>query len=1025
VVSREKTLEGEFFIKSTEVPLKDLPPLISGTFNVVADISPGTALFDIVSHANVTRSRNGATADALHDDWDAEKDYSLLVTMCGFDDTYKSEVRTFHKYWPKDVYTNFEFDDSIKISASGVPYIDWVSFHQASRIGVPKDRPMEFIARGSDTFTTVTPPELFPSSSVHLFGLGDEIVVNKERVLVGSGCKYTLAVEMLLRELRVPYMLHVVQQPAKGAKLEKSTQPAWYRSQQVPGSSLPVLYRRGKWMQETLSIMDAIIQDSPLQAVDSGMRLRKSMLHPLFTPERCNTIVMKYLNHEAYDEGSVRHLEGGAGKFSSTPATAVTFNPSSKDDEWYSVNPSGALLTGERREMAIMHACELCSEELSPLEAHLRTYPYCCGDEPGPDDFLRFNLLYTCLFVLAPLWRLDAPLFRGCPCIHQWLLALAERDSSPYGEEGEGRHDVSQSLIMEGNKFKRLLPNRYFASHRLGLQRDLVVEPSGPSPTAPPALYPDSILHVFGQGVKVSTGAFRNAPTTVGSMCLHTVALEMVLRELRIPYVLHLLPHTAAEVSQRAPWFTDTFRDSALIKSSTGSSGNPNTPAVYFKGRFYSTEMMQRLLGVVPSKERQQRKVEEALGGGGSNDGIDTSAIIIAYLVQQYLLEDGKSSYEDYDESRAREVLEFSTRRLLLGASHHSYNAHDHRHASKHSSRDDANGSLFMPQYSVSPSSHVAFEVMHAAGLAKSKETHYIPRAPLLPPGSPSAKGVPATTANSSPGKLSDILSRSLHSPGYGSKDDYEGGHVDSSSLTLDECVTAIFEYLNHAPADEGAEATLGGSGGNSKSNSVIDDPDWDKQSSATGGSDGASSSLSQTGGSASSSRIINRASTKVGGLSQAVRRTPQFEDALKTVVQAFAPMETHLQSHSYLCGDEPGADDFVRFSHLQPMLYTFAPLWGYDTPLFKKLPAIEAWCAKLQERDSNPFNELYHNTEHLYATGLNARREYSNRYIPDTAIGIGLGSLTDSSLKSTGAPVVKRKAKKKAASNLSSNICV
>ena len=86
---------------------------------------------------------------------------------------------------------------------------------------------------------------------------------------------------------------------------------------------------------------------------------------------------------------------------------------------------------------------------------------------------------------LAPLWGLDTHFYERCPNIHRWIERLAARPSCPFNKLGG--HSREHFLVAFGDKYKKLLHNRYFSSHKIGLERDLVLEPSGVSPRAPPA----------------------------------------------------------------------------------------------------------------------------------------------------------------------------------------------------------------------------------------------------------------------------------------------------------------------------------------------------------------------------------------------------------------------------------------------------------------------------------------------------------------------------------------------------------
>ena len=95
------------------------------------------------------------------------------------------------------------------------------------------------------------------------------------------------------------------------------------------------------------------------------------------------------------------------------------------------------------------------------------------------DDFLRFIFLSNIFMNLAPLWGLDTPFYERCPRIHDWLFRMQSRNSCPYNDRGG--HSREHFLVAFGDKYKKVLFNRYFASHAIGLERDLTLEPSGMS----------------------------------------------------------------------------------------------------------------------------------------------------------------------------------------------------------------------------------------------------------------------------------------------------------------------------------------------------------------------------------------------------------------------------------------------------------------------------------------------------------------------------------------------------------------
>ena len=81
VVYKERTVEGETYIKTIAVPLRDPPPVISGTFNIVADVLPNTSLFDIVCHAQEARDRDSKKGPDPHEAKDRTGSESDIVAQ--------------------------------------------------------------------------------------------------------------------------------------------------------------------------------------------------------------------------------------------------------------------------------------------------------------------------------------------------------------------------------------------------------------------------------------------------------------------------------------------------------------------------------------------------------------------------------------------------------------------------------------------------------------------------------------------------------------------------------------------------------------------------------------------------------------------------------------------------------------------------------------------------------------------------------------------------------------------------------
>ena len=83
---------------------------------------------------------------------------------------------------------------------------------------------------------------------MHLVGLGREIIDPRDGALkaVGGACTFGTTVEMMLLEMRVPYVLHA---------LDPDNKAAWY-GQMFEKAFTPAMYvGDGVWMQETADIV--------------------------------------------------------------------------------------------------------------------------------------------------------------------------------------------------------------------------------------------------------------------------------------------------------------------------------------------------------------------------------------------------------------------------------------------------------------------------------------------------------------------------------------------------------------------------------------------------------------------------------------------------------------------------------------------------------------------------------------------------------------------------------------------------
>ena len=130
-------------------------------------------------------------------------------------------------------------------------------------------------------------PSVQPEGYVHLVGLGREIIDpgSGAKVAVGGACTFGTSIEMILLEMRVPYVLHA---------LDPDNKAAWY-GQMFEKTFTPAMYAGdGKWMQETSDIANKVLADHAEQAVLAGLserdaatgevKVRPSLLPEEYTP---------------------------------------------------------------------------------------------------------------------------------------------------------------------------------------------------------------------------------------------------------------------------------------------------------------------------------------------------------------------------------------------------------------------------------------------------------------------------------------------------------------------------------------------------------------------------------------------------------------------------------------------------------------------------------------------------------------------------------------------------------------------
>ena len=144
---------------------------------------------------------------------------------------------------------------------------------------------------------------------MHLVGLGREIIDPRSgalKVAVGGACTFGTSIEMILLEMRVPYVLHA---------LDPDNKAAWY-GQMFEKTFTPAMYvGDGKWMQETADIANKVLADHAEQAVLAGLserdaatgevKVRPSLLPEEYTPIQNLLAGWYYCAYEPCDVGSV------------------------------------------------------------------------------------------------------------------------------------------------------------------------------------------------------------------------------------------------------------------------------------------------------------------------------------------------------------------------------------------------------------------------------------------------------------------------------------------------------------------------------------------------------------------------------------------------------------------------------------------------------------------------------------------------------------------------------------------------
>merc|ERR1711965_1026349 len=301
-------------------------------------------------------------------------------------------------------------------------------------------------------------------------------------------------------------------------------------------------------MQETSDIANKVLADHAEQAVLAGLserdaatgevKVRPSLLPEEYTPIQNLLAGWYYCAYEPCDVGSVKYVESG----------------------------SDEVLTAAERSAAFEKALDTCVEKLGTLEEHLGKHAYCCGTAPGLDDIMRFVVLQILFVNLGELWGFDAPLYARLPHMKRWMLAMRGRDSNPF------KYVHKDELYYRAHRewWTKKMPERLFPSVEVEVARlrgksagsglslpapasaesafhawapehpqcVVLCEPSGETPDSLPSVQPEGYVHLVGLGREIIDPG-SGAKVAVGGACTFGTSIEMILLEMRVPYVLH------------------------------------------------------------------------------------------------------------------------------------------------------------------------------------------------------------------------------------------------------------------------------------------------------------------------------------------------------------------------------------------------------------------------------------------------------------------------------------------------------
>ena len=460
VINAATTLEGETYMQTTEVPIRSSPPVIAGTFNIVAEIKSGSKL------EMLCRGAGGEAVGDMDDTSDrnlGSSNYSLLVTMSGFDDTYQSEVRAYHKYGTDDIFVNHTLVDCVKADKRNRPYVCWDSFHASMKKSTSFEmRPLythkRALLKESKVFTPVLP------SAIHLFGTvsgaSPDCDDRDGKVFGGSMC--TTALEFLLSEMHIPYVLYGVDIVADGYF------PSWFTHE------FPSCSKTGDD-----SVEDVLLSLSREFTVFAWFPGRdRDSSHFVSGIE---DIISRVLLSFPVSSVSLRCTE------SRLPSNSFSPKENFENILQYLNYSPGANNLNEALLKLVLY--------LRPLETRLNLEMYCCGDSAGVDDFVRFCVFMFCFDILAPIasmkLQLHTAFFVPCPGIRRWMKRMGSRLSNPYHPLYASRETLTSSfesdsaskdyygapqfLLAHGGVWRAMLNHRSFDDTEVGYASGVLV----------------------------------------------------------------------------------------------------------------------------------------------------------------------------------------------------------------------------------------------------------------------------------------------------------------------------------------------------------------------------------------------------------------------------------------------------------------------------------------------------------------------------------------------------------------------